>query len=86
MQNGLMTALSDAQLSPASRRRARTELIRSAYTVLDLQSDFTAGVKEAHAWTGHMGDQDTRRRQRPAGAGSAVSRSAVDLFQHNRRI
>ena len=31
-------------------------LIRSAYTLLGLQTYFTAGVKEVRAWTIHVGD------------------------------
>ena len=31
-------------------------LIRSAYTLLNLQTYFTAGVKEVRAWTIHVGD------------------------------
>jgi len=32
-------------------------LIRSAYTLLNLQTYFTAGVKEVRAWTIHIGDK-----------------------------
>jgi len=31
-------------------------LIRSAYSLLGLQTYFTAGVKEVRAWTIHVGD------------------------------
>ncbi len=33
-----------------------SKLIRSAYKLLDLQTYFTAGVKEVRAWTIHIGD------------------------------
>ncbi|MFM7727539.1 MAG: DUF933 domain-containing protein, partial [Flavobacteriales bacterium] len=32
------------------------KLIRAAYTLLNLQTYFTAGVKEVRAWTIHKGD------------------------------
>ena len=47
-------------------------LIRAAYDLLGLQTYFTAGVKEARAWTIHKGDTAPR----PPGLFTATSNGA----------